>query len=65
MVRRILSAEEIAERNQPFECGADVLKAFLKSVHELEDYDIDVVELGDGGVEVFIGNSTYAIERTF
>lgn len=65
MFKRILSAEEIAQRNKPFECGVDVLKAFLLSVNELADYPIDVVDLGNGGAEIHIGNSVYAIERNF
>lgn len=64
MYKRILSAEEIAQRNKPFECGADVLKSILLSFKELSDYEIDVVDLGNGGVEISIGDSIYSIEKT-
>ena len=61
----VLSAEEIAEKNKPFECGVDVLKALLQSMTELANYEIDVIDLGNGGAEIVIGDSTYAVERNF
>ena len=65
MYKRIVSAEEIEERNKPFECGADVLKSILQSFKELSDYEIDVIEMYNGGVEITIGDSIYSIERNF
>ena len=63
MYKRVLSAEEVANGNQPFECGVDVLKAILQAIKELENYEIDVVDLGNGGVEITIGDSIYTIEE--